>query len=721
MSSQPRPRHAQTPSPAPLAGGRELAGSHVTLLRWLAILGSVLMLATAVQGEAASKKRAVTGASTGLKAPVQGLLDRHHEPKAGHTNDVKNFVVDTSWASLQPQRGGPIVHPNDIDKAVAFARQHGMGLKLRVGAGIYAPEWAKHIGGDPVTFYYASASKRTGELAGTVGRFWHPEFGTAYEDLQNKLAALYDDVPEVRGLVVTRCQTIFSETYLRNTQDGQSTKALLQAGFTRAADDVCHNEQIAAHKVWQRTRSEVAFNPYQAIQADGSVKQDEAYAMSQMDFCRSTLGPRCILANYSISAGRPGSPGYAEVYGHMAKLGAPIAFQTATASKIGNWQATLDWAVRAGASSVELPTGYDAWSASVLGEHAERLAANPVDADTTPSTGGGGGSGGGSGGSTTGAVKPPVQGLLDRHHYPKKGYAGAVDNFVVSVSWSSLQPQQAGPIVHPNEIDRAIEVANRDGMGLKLRVRAGIDAPDWAKHLGGDPVTFYYTSATTKRSGQLAGTVGRFWTSQFGSAYVDLQTKLAALYDDVPELRTVNVTRCQTIYSETYLRNAQDKRSAERLLAAGFSRALDDLCHNEQIQVHRVWEHTRSELTFNPYQAIQPDGSVKQDEEYTESQMDYCRAVLGPRCILANNSLSSSRTSRTGPKGYASMYAHMASLGAPIAFQTATSTKIGNWQTSLAAGAAMGANSVELPTGYDHWSPGGLATFANRLTDNPVD
>lgn len=373
---QARPRHASTTRVARLMGRHRRSGERVTLLRWLSVLAATIAMATAVHGQAAPKSKSVTG----LKAPVQGLLDRNHYPKAGFPGVVRNYVVTTSWASLQPQAGGPIVHPNDIDRAIAIAREQNMGLKLRVRAGIDAPEWAKRIGGQPVLFNYTSVTtKHAGQVAGTVGHFWLPEFGAAYADLQNKLAALYDDAPEVRSVVVTRCQTIFSETYLRNTRDPRAAHRLLAAGFSRAEDDACHAEQIQAHRVWQHTRSEVAFNPYQAIQSNGSVKQDVDYALSQMDYCRDVLGQRCIIANYSISAERPNGRAYAGIYAHMEKLGAPIAFQTATFAKIGNWQKTLQWAVSSGASSVELPTGYAEWSASTLGSYAGRLTANAVD------------------------------------------------------------------------------------------------------------------------------------------------------------------------------------------------------------------------------------------------------------------------------------------------------------------------------------------------------
>ncbi len=60
---------------------------------------------------------------------------------------VRSFVVDTTWASVQPVQGGPIVHPNAIDNAIALAKTNGMALKLRVAAGIDAPTWAKNLDG----------------------------------------------------------------------------------------------------------------------------------------------------------------------------------------------------------------------------------------------------------------------------------------------------------------------------------------------------------------------------------------------------------------------------------------------------------------------------------------------------------------------------------------------------------------------------------------------
>jgi hypothetical protein len=316
--------------------------------------------------------------TTQLKAPVQGLLDRHHYPK-GYESVIGSFVVSVPWAQLQPTAGGPIVHPNPIDDALAKAQAAGMTVKLRVGAGIDAPDWAKQIGGDPIPMYYTNATvKHAGDLAGTIGRFWLPAYGAAYDDLQQRLAAAYDNNPALAQVAITRCSTIFSETYLRNAMSRANVDALRAAGFTRAADDVCHEQQMDSHLVWTHTRSSLAINPYQAIAADGSVKKDLAYSLAQMKECRLVLGQRCVLENYSLSAGRIKDAHYAAIYASMQQLGPPFDFQTSTFAKVGDLLSVLAYARDVGATSVELPTGYTTYSPAQLAPLQNGLSANSI-------------------------------------------------------------------------------------------------------------------------------------------------------------------------------------------------------------------------------------------------------------------------------------------------------------------------------------------------------
>ena len=156
-------------------------------------------------------------------------------------------------------------------------------------------------------------------------------------------------------------------------------------------------------------------------------------------------------------------------------------------------------------------------------------------------------------------------------------------------------------------------------------------------------------------------------------AYADLQTKLAVLYDAVPEIREVTINGCTTIYEEPFIRDIGDPTTVANLRAAGYTLAADKACHRAQIAAHAIWKFTYSELSLNPYQVIFPT-STTSAETFTAAMMSYCRTILGRRCILQNNSL---RVVSQGTN-YDAMYASITALGSPIAFQTATMAKVGS-------------------------------------------
>lgn len=309
-------------------------------------------------------------------------------------------------------------------------------------------------------------------------------------------------------------------------------------------------------------------------------------------------------------------------------------------------------------------------------------------------------------------IKPELTGLLDRQEAPPAAYAGtAVRGFVVKVNWSDLQPTEGGPLAANNAIDQAIAVAHsiaatHPGFGIKLRVYGGVYAPTWAKTLGGAPV-----QVTNPQSAKSA-TIGRFWTDAYGDAYADLQSKLAEKYDSLPEVREVVVSRCTTFFAEPFIRNKGSAETVSNLFDAGYTTAADHVCHEKQLEAHRVWQHTRSDLELNPYQDIEQRGKASVDEGFTESMMQYCRAVLGARCVLENNSASD-------PPKYPRMYSAMKQLGNPTSFQTATNAKVGDLFTVLEWTVQQGANAVELPQGYESQPPDRYAGISNRLAANP--
>jgi hypothetical protein len=281
------------------------------------------------------------------------------------------FVVNVHWADIQSAPGGPITANNAIDQAITTLHQIDssgrIGLKVRLFAGIYAPAWAKSLGGPPIQI-----EDPVSGTSGTIGRFWTDDFGAAYNDLQAKLAAKYDSAPEIREITISRCTTVFVEPFIRDASNPVDVGALMGAGFTVDADQRCHREQIEAHKVWTHTRSDLSFNPYQSLEA--RPRTDEAFTEEMMLSCRSILGPRCVLANNSLRS--PLQYAYAAMYAYLQSLGPPIAFQTATLARVGNLAATIQTAISLGAASVEVPVGYQSLAVSALGASYSELVTN---------------------------------------------------------------------------------------------------------------------------------------------------------------------------------------------------------------------------------------------------------------------------------------------------------------------------------------------------------
>jgi hypothetical protein len=60
----------------------------------------------------------------------------------------------------------------------------------------------------------------------------------------------------------------------------------------------------------------------------------------------------------------------------MIRLGAPLSFQTAALSRVGDLTQTLNWAVTVGANAVELPKGYTALPTATLASIAAALPAS---------------------------------------------------------------------------------------------------------------------------------------------------------------------------------------------------------------------------------------------------------------------------------------------------------------------------------------------------------
>src|SRR5438445_673179 len=128
---------------------------------------------------------------------------------------------------------------------------------------------------------------------------------------------------------------------------GRTSRRRRAPGFGFDGDHKSHREQIDGHKVWAQTHADVDFSPYQNIERKGVNSVDEGFTESMMDYCRTTLGARCVLENNSIRT--PVQANYAAMYDRIKQMGPPISFQTANPNKIGDLLTTLMWAAQQGA------------------------------------------------------------------------------------------------------------------------------------------------------------------------------------------------------------------------------------------------------------------------------------------------------------------------------------------------------------------------------------
>lgn len=344
-SNQPQQSPSAPPPPPPSSGGT-----------------------TSSTGTTPPAPSGVGTAALAFKPVLTGLLDRQGVPDSTFSSVITAYVVKANWSDLQPTQGGPIATNNVIDQAIKIARQKSMRIKVRVYCGSNAPDWAKNIGGAPFTMQAQNTS-------GIVGRWWHPDYIAAYADLQQKLQAKYDDVSVIAEVVISGTGSVFAEPLQRDTANLVSITSLLSAGFTVDADNVAIRAQIDAHQVWKKTRSSMDFTPYQKIAPDGTKTLDEVYTETIIDYFRSQI-PTGVIGNNSIRSTTQ-VPEYGLMYQKIKKMGPPMYFQTATAQKIGDWAATLQWAIGEGANYVELPVGYTNWPLDQLAQYAKGLQANP--------------------------------------------------------------------------------------------------------------------------------------------------------------------------------------------------------------------------------------------------------------------------------------------------------------------------------------------------------
>jgi hypothetical protein len=361
---------------------------------------------------------------------------------------------------------------------------------------------------------------------------------------------------------------------------------------------------------------------------------------------------------------------------------------------------------------------------------------SPVTADAGTDAGVDAGTDAGVDAGVDAGPKEPIAGLIDMQDISWHNDAGGepgftianVDQFpgifggiVINATWDSIEPAQDGGLSFTS-IDGALaqirtyNAANPAApLGVKLRVYAGANAPEWAKELNGGPVAIQRNPNGCKTP-PCPLTLGLFWKGEYIDAWRAFQSQLAARYDSEPLIKEIAITSCAQQTDEPFVPTL-DATSKSNLQDAGYTDALQQDCLAGAVDDYANWKLTLIDYTFNPFTPLKGPS----DGGFPETVMSACRASLGSRCVLDNHVLEAPLDTSTQP-----IYDEMAALGPPINFQTGSPQQMTClWTQTIAIGVQLGAASIEVwPEakfqGFDSFDGGNVAQLASEFV-TPID
>jgi hypothetical protein len=276
------------------------------------------------------------------------------------------------------------------------------------------------------------------------------------------------------------------------------------------------------------------------------------------------------------------------------------------------------------------------------------------------------------------------------------GFPGSFGGIVINETWADLQPTQGAAIV-TTAIDNDLSaVATYNGsssvtqsspVSVKLRIYAGSNAPQWAKHLTGGPITIYRNPAGCNgQTDTCPLTVGPYWTTSYVNAWRAFQAQVAAKYDTNPLIVAVAVTSCAEQTDEPFVPSTGPISKAN-LGAAGLTDPLQQACLSGAMTDYAAWQNTDIDFTFNSYNKL--TGGL--DTAFSQSVMTICRQMAPNRCVLDNHALQTPITSDPG------IYTDIQSMGGLINFQTQAPEGMGCiWPETITQGLILGARAIEL-------------------------
>lgn len=326
----------------------------------------------------------------------------------------------------------------------------------------------------------------------------------------------------------------------------------------------------------------------------------------------------------------------------------------------------------------------------------------------------------------SGELKPACRGLMIRE-FQGRDLLPFMDSAVVHVLWKELETR-AGAFDGPGW--QKIETARKiPGIRLRLRIMCGVHAPDFVKQLCGPGVSDPANGIDCSRTGGIAifnphdrrgGSIPRFWLPEVLDRYEKLMTEVARRYEDAPQICEVVASGAMTLYAEPFYRAHRDAGSNERLFRAGLNFETDRAAHERVIRIHdRLFRKTRTSLAVNAWDIIDKSPPhVRSEFRPVFEFATWARQLMGARLVLQNNGTGpDARCPGNGPP-HSHQYCFLASAAGPKGFQTRTLQRLGGPEgllTTLEAALKMGANFVELPSGFSAVDEARLAACDARL------
>jgi hypothetical protein len=240
-------------------------------------------------------------------------------------------------------------------------------------------------------------------------------------------------------------------------------------------------------------------------------------------------------------------------------------------------------------------------------------------------------------------------------------FPGLFGGIVLNATWAEMQPQRGGALTTAR-LDQALKEVRQYNaahptapLGVKLRIFAGNQAPEWAKAIAGGPLTIQRNPQGCP-SGNCPITVGKVWHPQYIAAWRAFQGMAAAHYDPLPLIRSVAITSCTMQTDEPFV------MPVGQPVPMGYTDAAGRACLRGAVDDYAAWRHTPIDLTVNVFSQIQAGGI---DMNFSVSVMDACRAKLGRRCELGNHAFASNMRPAN-----VKMVAAIAARRGPIHYQT---------------------------------------------------